>query len=335
MDSTSELFRLSLAKLGQLKLPVNPVNYALIYFYTSGDDLDLNDVLQPLVDDPSLWTDQQASEIFNRFVCAPNGTASNQELRDEILATVANILGMLVDLAGKTAMSNGALEKHMQHLASTKEPQKILHIANDIIAETRQFVDETKKFEASLADSTQEIQILKTELDDARRQATKDPLTGLNNRRGFNQTLELTSLSAQHDKSSFCFLLIDIDHFKKINDSYGHLVGDKVLVGLSSVLAKHVRGSDYLARYGGEEFAIIMPETLITGAFTVAENLRKSIERLRLKHVKTGEKIGQVTISIGVACSRPDESRADLIERCDKALYRAKSLGRNRTIIAD
>ncbi len=335
MDSTSEIFRLCLLQLGKLKLPITPVNYALIYFYISGDDLDLNDQLQPLIDDPSQWNSERASELFDRYICIQASSEANKKMREELLSTVANILGMLIDLAGKTAMSNGALEKHMENLASTREPEQILHIAADIISETRHFVDETKMFESSLADSTQEIQILKSELDDARRQATRDPLTGLNNRRGFNKALESISRTSQQDKSTFCFLLIDIDHFKKINDTYGHLVGDKVLVGLSSVLSKHVRGGDYLARYGGEEFAIIMPETLITGAFTVAENLRKSIERLRLKHVKTGEHIGQVTISIGVACSRADESVQDMIERCDKALYRAKSLGRNRTVIAD
>ena len=98
---------------------------------------------------------------------------------------------------------------------------------------------------------------------------------------------------------------------------------------------KNMRGSDYLCRYGGEEFAIIMTETLITGAFTVAEKLRKSIEKLRLKHVKTDQQIGQVTISIGVASYRNGETDVSIIDRCDKALYRAKSLGRNRTVIAD
>lgn len=335
MDSSSEIFRLSLLQLGKLKLPLTPVNYALIYFYHSGDDLDLNEALEPLLAEPSKWNDEKALELFDRYVCAQSSSEANRKLREELLTTVANILGMLIDLAGKTAMSNGALEKHMEHLASTKEPGKILHIVSDIISETRHFVDETKMFESSLNDTTMEIQSLKNELNDARRQATRDPLTGLNNRRGFNLVLEETSQAAKNDSSSFCFLLIDIDHFKKINDTYGHLVGDKVLVGISSVLAKHVRGGDYLARYGGEEFAIIMPETLITGAFTVAENLRKSIERLRLKHVKTGEQIGQVTISIGVACSRQNEAVQDLLDRCDQALYRAKSLGRNRTVIAD
>ena len=113
------------------------------------------------------------------------------------------------------------------------------------------------------------------------------------------------------------------------------LVGDKVLKGISSLLHSHMRGNDYLSRFGGEEFAIILRETPITGAFTVAENLRQSIEKLRLKHVKTGQQIGKVTISVGLAAYRQGETVIELIERCDRALYRAKSLGRNRTVLAD
>lgn len=333
-ESSAELFRLSLTRLGKLKLPINPVNYALIYFYLSGTDLDLNERLDTLFEN---WTDDEAVELFNRYICQQNTQVGSDDaqLRKELLGTIANILGMLIDLAGKASLSNISLEKHMQTLASSQDPGAILHIASEIISETRSFVDETKNFEASLAGTTQEIETLKIELDDARRQATKDALTGLNNRRGFDHALKDSIDIGKSGSTPFCLLLMDIDLFKVINDTYGHLVGDKVLIGLSKVLIKNMRGSDYLCRYGGEEFSIIMEDTMITGAFTVAEKLRKSIERLRLKHVKTGQQIGQVTISIGVACYRTDETESDIIGRCDKALYRAKSLGRNRTIIAD
>ncbi len=335
IQASSEIFRLSLAKLGQLKLPITSVNYSLLYFYFAGVDLALNEEIDRMIVAPEKWDDLHAQTLFDRYVCHGTCSKTNKNLRDELLSTVANILGMLIDMAGKTALSNGALEKHMESLAHTESPEKVLKIASSIISETRQFVDDTKMFESNLEDTTQEIQSLKLELDDARRQASRDPLTGLANRRGFDQELNKIIEESRENLTTFSFIMIDIDHFKNINDTYGHLVGDKVLIGLSQVLSKQVRGSDELARFGGEEFAIIMPDTLITGAFTVAENLRRSIEKLRLKHSRTGEQIGQVTISIGVACSRPGESAQDLIDRCDRALYRAKSLGRNRTIIAE
>jgi len=334
-DTSAELLRLSLSKLSKHNLPINPVNYSLIYFYMSGEDLNLNEKLDVFFDSGNDWSDEQAQQLFDKYICNCSAAQENSKLKEELLATVANILGMLIDLAGETAVSNASLEKHMESLALSQEASDILHIASEIIAETRHFVDESKKFEDSLTDSTQEIETLKNELDDARRQATRDALTGLNNRRGFDSALSTTIKNIQKDTEPFCLLLIDIDLFKEINDTYGHLVGDKVLVGLSKVLRKHMRGSDYLSRYGGEEFAVILSETLITGAFSVAENLRKSIEKLRLKHIKTGQQIGQITISIGVASYRTGETELEVIERCDKALYRAKSLGRNRSVIAD
>ncbi|MBT3204690.1 MAG: GGDEF domain-containing protein [Gammaproteobacteria bacterium] len=335
-DSAAELFRLSLTRLGKLRLSITPVNYSLIYFYLSGDNLALNEKLDELFLDIEKWNDEKAEKLFNRYICnCKPDEKENEKLRQELLSTVANILGMLIDLGGKTAVSNESLEMHMEKLAVSKDPSEVLHIASNIISETRIFVDETKKFETTLSDISNVIETLKNELDDARRQATIDALTGLNNRRIFDDVLVTAINSSQSSQEPFCLLLLDIDKFKDINDNYGHIVGDKVLVGLSKVLRKHMRGSDYLCRYGGEEFAVVITETLITGAFTVAEKLRKSIENLRLKHVKTGQQIGQVTISIGVASYRNGESSIELVERCDSALYRAKSLGRNRTVIAD
>ncbi|MBC8212513.1 MAG: GGDEF domain-containing protein [Gammaproteobacteria bacterium] len=180
-----------------------------------------------------------------------------------------------------------------------------------------------------------EIKYLKHELDDARKQATIDALTGLNNRRGFDTTLQSYLDSYRASSSKFCLLLIDIDHFKLINDTYGHLVGDKVLVGLAKVLFKQIRKSDYLARFGGEEFAIILPDTPLDEAFVQAENIRKSIEKLRIKHIKTGQQIGQITISIGLARYLADDGALEIIERCDNALYKAKSSGRNKVSLAE
>lgn len=329
-----EFFRLALSKLSQSKLAITPVNYALVYFYVAGNDLSLNKRLDVLFKNTEQWNDEAANTLFNRYICEFNDRV-NEELREELLMTMAQILGSLIDMAGKTALSSAVLEKHLVTLASSNEPKNILHIASDIISETRNFVEQTRKFESDLSDSTQEISFLKGELDQARQQASLDALTNLHNRRGFDLAIEETMVTSLSEELNFCLLILDIDHFKIINDTHGHLVGDKVLIGLSKLLTKHMRGNDYLARFGGEEFSVILRETPITGAFSVAENLRKSIEKLRLKHVKTGEQIGQVTISIGVANYRKGESVVDLIHRCDRALYRAKSLGRNRTVLAD
>jgi diguanylate cyclase len=302
-----------------------------MYFYVSGLDLALNKKLDALFEN---WDADLAQELFNRYVCGCNEN-ENQELRKELAMTVAQILGSLIEMAGQAALSNDKLETHMEHLAKTNEPRQILRIASDIISDTRTLLDQSQKFEMNLSESTQEISSLKDELDQVRRMATTDSLTGLYNRRGFDEEIEQVIKRCNEQKHIFSLLIIDIDHFKRVNDNHGHLVGDKVLRGISKLLHKQMRGKDYLSRFGGEEFAVILRDTPITGAFTVAENLRRVVEKLRLKHVKTGKQLEKVTISIGVASYRYNESIKDFIQRCDKALYRAKVLGRNRTVLAD
>ena len=196
-------------------------------------------------------------------------------------------------------------------------------------------MNKTRQFEASLRESTKEIEHLKGQLDNARKEATVDALTGLHNRRGFDETLANRLKEDGAGSKNRAVLLLDIDHFKQVNDTHGHLVGDKVLVGIGQQLLKQMRGSDYLSRFGGEEFAILLLDTPLTNAFTVAENLRNSISRLRWRHPKSSKEVAQITISIGIASIKPNDSVEALLERCDKALYRAKSLGRNRSVAAE
>jgi diguanylate cyclase len=332
-DRSAEMLRLALARLAACKLPVNPVNYALMYFYVSGRDTTLNKRLDAMMP-PNQWDNEDARSLFSEFICECSNN-EYRDLREELLMTVAQILGSVIDLTGKAEASNRLLEKHVKQLAETSSAREILNIASNIIADTRDFIDQSRQFENNLVESTSEISLLKDELDQARRMATTDALTGLFNRRGFDQALAELISKSKKGEENFCLLIIDIDHFKTVNDNHGHLVGDKVLIGISKLLHQHMRGNDHLSRFGGEEFAVLLWQTPITGAFTVAENLRKSVERLRLKHVKTGVELDQVTISIGLSCYRSPETIDEFIQRCDKALYRAKSRGRNRTIIGD
>ena len=250
-ESVAEILRLSLAKLGQLNLPVTPTNYALIYNYFSGEDVDLKNKLDEFFEGGEVWSDTEARELFRRHICQ-GGNEQNQMMEQKLLGIVAQILGMVVDLSGRTALSSDSLESHLGKLAGSKDTGAVLHIASDIIAETREFVDDTRKVELSLRQSSREIEHLKGELDNARKQATVDALTGLNNRRGFDRALKRAISAVNEGSQCFSLIMLDIDHFKNINDTHGHLVGDKVLVGISRQLTRQMRGNDYLSRYGGK-----------------------------------------------------------------------------------
>ena len=127
-------------------------------------------------------------------------------------------------------------------------------------------------------------------------------------------------------------MMTDIDHFKRFNDSYGHLTGDQVLRLVAMSVKQNVKGQDVAARYGGEEFAVVLPNTVLRSAITVADHIRRAVMTKELMKRSTGEHLGRVTISIGVAVLKPNDTPATLIERADGCLYAAKRSGRNRVI---
>lgn len=159
-----------------------------------------------------------------------------------------------------------------------------------------------------------------------------DPLTGLLNRRSFDARLEVLLSEATRTRRSLCLLFLDLDHFKKVNDSYGHACGDEALRHCAQVLQKGLRRTDLLARYGGEEFVLALPGTEGNDARAVAEALRNSIAT---KPCRVMEQKVNLTISIGFATWQPGEAATDLRERADRAMYRAKSEGRNRVVGAE
>ena len=162
--------------------------------------------------------------------------------------------------------------------------------------------------------------------------ALKDPLTGINNRASMDQHIEHEVLSALRHATPLSMLMIDIDHFKSINDAHGHPVGDAVLTAVANCIARCTRDSDVVFRYGGEEFAVILTNTKSAGARLLAERIRGAVEELE---THAGGTTVQVTASVGIAELGAGDSKVDLIERADTMLYRAKFRGRNQVVGAD
>lgn len=164
--------------------------------------------------------------------------------------------------------------------------------------------------------------------DQLREMATTDALTGLTNRRSFMQTAERELHKASRYNRPLSMIMVDADHFKRVNDSYGHEVGDDVLIALAKALAQSARKDDIAARLGGEEFAILLPETTPSGAIDLAERVRKNIEAMG---IASGEHTLRITVSIGVSTSSGrNETVSKLLKRSDDALYEAKQNGRNK-----
>jgi diguanylate cyclase (GGDEF)-like protein len=166
--------------------------------------------------------------------------------------------------------------------------------------------------------------------------ALEDALTGLANRRQFDLFTHAEMGRAKRGQTTLALLMIDVDHFKRFNDRYGHLVGDECLRAISAIIKENIRRpGDLAARYGGEEFAVVLPGTDYVGAFLVAEKIRNAVLQAQIEHTDSTD--GTVTVSIGVsACSpRSEDTPEALIGAADKALYVAKTSGRNMSVIAD
>ena len=175
-----------------------------------------------------------------------------------------------------------------------------------------------------------ELKALAKEREHYLEMSYEDPLTGIYNRRFFDEALRLEIIKSSRQQTSFCLFMIDVDHFKRFNDSFGHLMGDEALAKLGAVFRSVCRGYDIVTRYGGEEFAIIFPGASRDMAASLCDRLMTEIGNLakQLPKISATE---ELTISIGVSCFPKDAASArDLIEKADIALYEAKRTGRNR-----
>jgi diguanylate cyclase len=206
-------------------------------------------------------------------------------------------------------------------------------LLNSVLHETRDMQSTAEMMRRSFEDKSAEIKALQKELEEVRRQATRDSLTGLANRATFTEALEAAIAQLADEDNELCVVLFDIDHFKRINDTYGHLVGDKVIRFVAELLRKNIKGKDTACRFGGEEFALLLPETPLLGGRQVADNIRKALAESNLVRTGTREPLGRITISAGVARCRGGEDCTTLIDRADQALYRSKHDGRNRVTV--
>ena len=207
-------------------------------------------------------------------------------------------------------------------------------LIDSLVEETSRIVGRSERLGFDLKQSSDKIDALERTLEDLRREATTDGLTGIANRRYFDMALQTMSGDAMNSGDDLSLLLIDIDHFKMVNDTWGHATGDAVIQLVAATLAQNVKGQDCAARYGGEEFAVILPATSIEAAMHVAENIRTALARKLFAPRDVEETVCAVTVSIGVACYDPGEPLAQLIQRADAALYQAKKTGRDRVVSA-
>ena len=312
-------------------IPPYPQFYELLYTYATGVNPTLNSRINTIFRSGHSPSVDLAETLYNEFLKSDvNDRMSNVSER---MHARIEAVHEAIDTAMTTANAySGSLQSASGDLEREISVTAMKALAERLLAETRRMQETNRALEQKLEASRDDIASLQRDLDDVRRESMLDPLTKIANRKSFDERMEDAIREANESGDPLSLMLIDIDHFKNFNDTYGHQTGDQVLRLVAMTLKSNIKGKDLAARYGGEEFVAILPSTDIEGAVIVAENIRKAVQAKELLKRSTNEKLGRITASFGVALFQPGETANALIERTDRCLYAAKRAGRNRVI---
>lgn len=320
----------ALMKMEQLGIPPTPENFAVWYAYQTGNRDELNKTIDGYIGAGHEFSDQRNAEIHRRFFDRTMDEEALFAASRSIEASVARMIEMVTQAGQDTTQFGDRLSDASGRLAGADGPKIVAEILTGLVADTRAMQERASALAGRLDSSSREVAQLRQQVADMRTEAETDALTGLANRRRFDEALRASAREAMQNGLPLSLAMIDIDHFKKFNDTHGHALGDQVLKLVARTIAEHCRDGDVAARYGGEEFVLVMPKTGIASALEVAERVRLATASKRLTRRGSKESLGGITMSVGVARYQNQEALTNLVERADAALYAAKNAGRNQ-----
>lgn len=329
IDVSAKILRHAVPKMSELDIPVTPDNYSVWYEYFLGVNLDLKRAIDNKIVNGEKFTEKVNSDLVKRFILDLSSEII-ESVQVETQLVINNLLDKVSKISTGTANLTVTLTDFNQELKKTNDADVLYRLVDSLVDEMGSVILDNKQMEQSLNTMSDEVCSLKSEMENLNVVAQTDQLTSLFNRRAFEDEIQLHLTNYSENQSASSLLVVDIDHFKLFNDTHGHLVGDKVLAYVAAALKKSVKGTDFVARYGGEEFVVLLPNTKLDEALTVAESLRKKIADRKLSIGKEKKhSLGSITVSVGVSTLHNSDDRESYFVRADEALYRAKSSGRN------
>jgi len=331
VEKSAEYLRLALPLMAKQAAALHPVSYAVWYDYVSGSNSALKVDIDEQLQSGAVLDEKTTYDIFHKHIAEINEQVA-QRVSEGLQRVMADMSSSAAQAGNQAGQFGSALEKCCADLDSLN-PGDTLG-ADAILGLTRNMIGSIGAFKGRLDESHHEIEQLRQDVVKAREDALADGLTGLTNRRGFDLAIAACLMESDTSECGLSVLIFDIDHFKQVNDTYGHLFGDKVIRSVAQILKDNVKGKDTAVRYGGDEFVVLLPDTAIEGACQVAEKIRKKVEGCRIKRTIDNETVANITVSLGVSNYKVGESVADFFSRADAALYASKNDGRNRVTVA-
>jgi diguanylate cyclase len=325
-EEAAQIIRQAVPLAAKFDLALNPIVYAVFYQYVNKSNPNITKELDSLIAKKTI-SQEHVERLYQTHIYGEDlrrAESINQNVGNIISATQ----GALDKAEGNTKDYSDKLNIACRQLNDSEGTSQLVDLVMRLQQETLAMQTASAHLSDELSMANQKIESMQLEFNKVRHESVTDPLTGLHNRRFFDKHMEQTCATESPPEDPTSLVLVDIDFFKHINDTYGHQMGDSVLKKVAGWLTESVRGKDVIARIGGEEFALVLPETNLQGASSVAENLRTSFAKRTLKYGDIT--IGKITISLGAAELKKGESADGFFSRADHALYQAKRKGRNR-----
>ena len=339
MSGTSPLFRgqgglelahETIALLGEHNIPTTPPNYEIWVSHKLGADSSLSGEIEARLASGEEFSDAVNEDLFERYFANTRLSVQMLAASEGIARELTDIVGTLRNAGDRAGSYSNALDSIATSFESGIDPASFQAVVSQLAAATREMADKNRQLSVQMAASSRQVEALQLTLQTVKVEALTDSLSGLANRKMFDESLRRSMHEAVANQDELCLLMCDIDHFKNVNDTWGHPVGDQVIRFIAHTLRQHANKDCLAARYGGEEFALIMPRTRLSEAHAIGCMVNQSVKTKRLARRSTGENIGSITISIGIAHHRSEDSLSDFIGRADACLYASKRGGRDR-----
>jgi diguanylate cyclase len=331
-ERTMAFAEIALGQIRALRQPASPRHFEIWYTYATGYNPSLNQMINETLSRNGTLRESDIDHIYETYISPSRFTERIDRVGSQVMDEIEQVMAMIGAAAGTATSYTENLATVSKKLGAEPDDPTVRAIVESLVTATAEMQQNNQALEARLSASKQEIDQLQEHLETVRTESLTDPLTTLANRKSFDDAFVRAIGDAHARNESLSLLLTDVDHFKKFNDTFGHLTGDQVLRLVAMSVKQNVKGQDIAARYGGEEFAVVLPNTALRAALTVGDHIRRAVMAKELMKRSTGEHLGRVTISVGVAVLRPDDTPQTLIERADACLYAAKRNGRNQVI---
>ena len=306
-----------------------PGNFSVWFAYSSGSSPELKQAIDARIAGKRPFDANASRELLAIHLApgSPRKVVGNipEQLKSVMTTAKRYVTAAIADSRTHIRAIGGVAEQ----AESGVDPRSLVE---RLMGELAKAATRASELETNLSETSRELDVIRASLNEAERRANTDPLTGLPNRRSFDEFLRVSRLAALENSEPLSVLLIDIDRFRQFNDKHGHAVGDQLLQLMANALRERLGEKGLPARYGGEELIAVLPGSELAACEAMAERIRKSVSEARITRRSTGDVLPGITVSIGVAQLRSGEEAAELVERCDRALSLAKRIGRNRVV---